>query len=255
MTPWPVFDTRKHNPSVDRHLGRSLTRSSPGLIRSQLSSWALRATVTAASLKLNQNRLRRPQVYPRTQGHHLAHNCPGRPRVSRRFEALPRKRDVRRVVRVLDHEPPRPCIARPTPEVDVHRRACASARREPRVEVHEDGAHESPALERGVPRHVRVVHRELDDLRGAGGADEGVDEDPSVVRGLDVRRLGRVQCGAVDDGAVQADGLELFAGRSAGSAGQVYSLNEGGGRTKLYLNPMPSWKNACLMPSVAAWSV
>ena len=153
---------------------------------------------------------------------------------------------------MLDHEPPRPRGARPPPNVDVHRRARAGARRQPRVEIDEDRAHEPPALERGVPGHVRIVHGELDDLRVARRPDEIVDQDAGVVRGLDVRRLGRVERRAVDDGAVQADGLELW---RFGLSGDIYNGGKAERLTKLYLNPMPSWKNVCLMPRVAAWRV
>ena len=111
---------------------------------------------------------------------------------------------------MLDHEPPRARGARQPLKVNMHRRPRAGARREPRMEIDEHGTREQPALERGVPRHVRVVHGKLNDLRVALGSDEAVDQDAGIVCRLDVWRLGRVDRRAVDDGAVQADRLELF---------------------------------------------
>ena len=97
-------------------------------------------------------------------------------------------------------------------EVDVYRRTVACAAREPCVEVDEHRAREATVLERGVARDVRVAHGELRDLRSAGGPHERVDDEPGVVGGLDVWRRRGVDRGAVDDRAIQADGLDLVVG-------------------------------------------
>ncbi len=163
---------------------------------------------------------------------------------------------------MLDEEPPRGRVPalRPAGErkVNVDARARACAAREPRVQVDEDGADELAALERGVPGYVRVAHGELDDARRAGAPDEGVNDQPAVVYGLDVRRLGWVQWGVVDDGAVEGDGLDLWCRLDSRPELTVWEENvkrEEVRLTKLYLYPTPSWKNACSMPNVDACSV
>ena len=146
-----------------------------------------------------------------TQHHGLRHHTPRRRHV-RGLETLPRPRQVRRVVRVLNRESPQSGAARHGPEADVHRGPRARARLEPRAEVDEHRARELATLERGVGRDVRVVHGDLRDLRGARLADERVDDEPGVVGGLDVWLRRGVDGGAVDDRAIQADGLNLIVG-------------------------------------------
>ena len=65
-------------------------------------------------------------------------------------------------------------------------------------------------LECSVPADVAVRYCELDYLRRTGGSDQRRNDNPSVVRGLDLGRLRWVQCGAVDNGAIQSDWLELY---------------------------------------------
>ena len=137
-------------------------------------------------------------------------------------------------------------------ETDACRRAVAGAGRQPGLEVDERDADELVALVRRVARRVRVANVELDEFRRARLADERVDKKPAVVDGEYVRGLGRVDRRGVVDRAVQGDGLELT---EYGISASLRKFGDHAKRTKLYLNPTPSWKYACLIPSVAAWSV
>ena len=94
-------------------------------------------------------------------------------------------------------------------KIDVHRRAVAHAAEQPRVKVDEHGAYEDPLLERGVARDVHVADVKLNERRRARAADEGVHDQPTVERRLDVWRLGGIEGGAIDYRAVQGDRLHL----------------------------------------------
>ena len=80
---------------------------------------------------------------------------------------------------------------------------------EPCIEVDEDEAREGTVFVGRVTRDGSVGYVELDDVRGAGPADERVDDKPGVVRWVEAWQLGCVKRTAGDDRAVELNRLEL----------------------------------------------
>ena len=137
-------------------------------------------------------------------------------------------------------------------ETDACRRAAAGAGRQPGLEVDERDTDELVAFVCRVARRVRVANVELDEFRRACLADERVDKKPAIVDREYVRGRGRVDGRGVVDRPVQGDRLELTEYRISAN---LRKFGDHAKHTKLYLKPTPSWKYACLIPSVAAWSV
>ena len=74
-----------------------------------------------------------------------------------------------------------------------------SRRLQPGVEVDENCPSEPAVLERGVARNVVVRNGQLHNLRAARRANESRDDNASVVRRLDLRRLWWVERRSVND--------------------------------------------------------
>ena len=162
--------------------------------------------------KVDQDCLSSRQVQTLAQYDTLRHHATRRQSAGG-FETLTRPCYIRRVVRMVDEEPPgrRAPGLRPTRErqVDVDARAGARATHEPRVQVDEDRPDKLATFESSVSGHVGVIHRKLDDARRAGGPNEGVDDESGIVCWLHMGRLWRIERGPVNDGAVERYGLDL----------------------------------------------